>query len=111
ILFFTGLLLSLGLYVLTSAPPFVYNPGTINFTGIFATLVGAFVIGGIFSHNKDILDREKIQTIKTIGASIAHELRTPLRTITSSANFIKKFLPILVIGYKRATENNLVEKS
>jgi signal transduction histidine kinase len=49
----------------------------------------AIIIGAIFSRNKERLTKERLQTIKTIGTSIAHELRTPLRTISLSASNIK----------------------
>lgn len=50
---------------------------------------------------------EQEQVTRLLAASMAHELRTPLRAIESSAEGIAKFLPILVEAYKKAREANL----
>lgn len=49
---------------------------------------------------------ERIDTITAIGASIAHELRTPLRAIINNAQF-KRLLPNLIDAYKQAHAANL----
>jgi len=45
---------------------------------------------------------EKIKVMQSVGASIAHELRTPLRSIMSGVSGIEKFLPILLKSYDEA---------
>ena len=53
---------------------------------------------------------EKLKMMQAVGVSIAHELRTPLRSIISGASGIKKFLPILLYNYNLAKEANLPVK-
>lgn len=50
---------------------------------------------------------EQEQVTRLLAASMAHELRTPLRAIESGAEGIAKFLPVLVETYKKAREANL----
>ncbi|MFA6037439.1 MAG: PAS domain-containing sensor histidine kinase [Legionellales bacterium] len=50
---------------------------------------------------------EQEQVTRLLAASMAHELRTPLRAIESGAEGIAKFLPLLVETYKKAREANL----
>lgn len=95
------------LYNVTSSSPFTFMPGLVNFSGVVATFAAAFVIGAIFAHNKERLKNEKLRTIVTIGESIAHELRTPLRTISAGASGIKKYLPLLIETYQIAKKENL----
>jgi signal transduction histidine kinase len=68
----------------------------------------AILIGGIFSRSKEKVIAEKFLTIKSLSATMAHELRTPLRTIISSAKGIKKYFPTLLAGYQAAEHNNLI---
>lgn len=50
---------------------------------------------------------EKNNAIKSIGAGIAHELRTPVRSIISGANGLEKYLPALTEAYNLAKEKGL----
>lgn len=65
------------------------------------------IIVGVFSRNKENVAKEKLQAVKAMGASIAHELRTPLRTISSMANGIKEYLPSLIKSYQLAKQEKL----
>lgn len=67
----------------------------------------AIVIGGVFSRNKENVAKEKLIAIKSISASIAHELRTPFRTISAVNAGIKKYLPRLLETYILAKEAHL----
>jgi signal transduction histidine kinase len=75
--------------------------------GGFITFAVSAVIYAIFSKNRQKLEDERLSTMKSISASIAHELRTPLRTITSAAHGIKKYLPLLMDSYLLAKKANL----
>ncbi len=61
----------------------------------------------IFSRKKRLVEDEKLKAIKSIGASIAHELRTPLASIHSGIAGAKTYLPRLIEGYALAKNNNL----
>lgn len=50
---------------------------------------------------------DRLEGMTTISSTLAHELRTPLRTIISAANGIKKYLPQLVEVYDIAKKANL----
>lgn len=45
--------------------------------------------------------------MKAVGASIAHELRTPIRSILSGTHGLEKFLPDVFKGYELAQKNGL----
>jgi PAS domain S-box-containing protein len=49
----------------------------------------------------------KLEGMTLVSASLAHELRTPLRTIHSVANGIKDYLPHLIKAYEIARKNQL----
>ena len=59
---------------------------------------------------KEKAKEDKIKAVQSIGASIAHELRTPLRSIISGVSGIEKFLPILLHGYELAKNASLLTK-
>lgn len=79
--------------------------------GVISQFLASFIVVAFFTQKKFSFDNQKLQTIKTIGASIAHELRTPLRTIASAASGIKNYLPILMDSYKLAKEEKLPIKT
>ncbi|MBN1684101.1 MAG: PAS domain-containing protein [Gammaproteobacteria bacterium] len=50
---------------------------------------------------------ERIKTMESIGAAIAHELRTPLRAIDAGTSGINNYLPKLIYGYQLAKKAGL----
>ncbi|MGD9108178.1 MAG: PAS domain-containing protein, partial [Gammaproteobacteria bacterium] len=56
---------------------------------------------------KSKIQEERIHTMKATAAGIAHELRTPIRSIMASAEGIEKFLPILLKAYDAAKSADL----
>jgi signal transduction histidine kinase len=72
--------------------------------------VFAITIGTIFSRNKEIIIREKLRGIQSVAASMAHELRTPLRIINTGAHGIKNHFSDLFNGYLLAKQANLPVK-
>lgn len=75
--------------------------------GVIAQFIASFIVVAFFAHSKQQFDRQKLNTIATIGESIAHELRTPLRVISSAASGLNKYLPQLIETYTIAKTNNL----
>ena len=72
----------------------------------------AIILGVLFSRSASraranrILNQQ-LEAVKTVTASIAHELRTPLLAIKSGAMGIKQFLPRLLESYRIGKEHNL----
>ena len=65
------------------------------------------ILGSIFSRNKEIYNQEKQETLKSLGAAIAHEMRTPLASIRLSVEAVKEALPKLVKTYQIAKSAKL----
>lgn len=102
-----GISSGLLVYSITTSTPFILDPGTINLPGIIAAFGAAFIIGGIFAHNKEKIQKEKLATMKTLAMDIAHELRTPLATINAAALGTKQYLPDLISAYQSAKNADL----
>jgi two-component system aerobic respiration control sensor histidine kinase ArcB len=75
-------------------------------------------ISGILGISFDITEKKrtekllqetnaKLDGMTLMSATIAHELRTPLRAINSSAGGLKKHLPDLLTAYRAAKQANL----
>lgn len=90
-------------YVLTT--PSIYVPSGI--LGIIWAYIAVIGVGGLFIYNREQRQREKLQTMRSLGASIAHELRTPLRAIGSGMNSIKNCLPQFMETYQLAKDQKL----
>lgn len=98
-----GFLIAFGMYLLTTADPIsLFNQ---NFS--FIALSFSILLLALFSRNNQVIEREKLQTMKSLSANIAHELRTPLRTINSSVSGIKEYLPILLKAYQTAKTDKI----
>lgn len=54
------------------------------------TYLSSVIIGGFFARKKDIYTREKEEYLKLLSSSIAHELRTPLLSISMGLKAIKE---------------------
>ncbi len=66
---------------------------------LFAYLT-AIVVGSLTNRNIAKIESEKLETAKSIGYSIAHEVRTPLTTIKNRAKGLEEYLPALVKAHK-----------
>lgn len=73
-----------------------------NFPIMFYATTVALLVGAIFSRSKEVILMEKLNTLKALGATIAHEMRTPLSSINLSASGLNQCLPILVQSYETA---------
>lgn len=74
---------------------------------IYLYVFAAF-IGVIFSRRKEKILQEKLQTLKTMSASIAHEMRTPLATIAIGASNLQKYIPLYNEVYQKAEDAGLI---
>jgi signal transduction histidine kinase len=71
--------------------------------------VYAIVMGIIFGRNREKINEAKLQTVKSLAYSIAHEMRTPLASITAGASNLGKYLPIYQEAYIKASKAGIVE--
>lgn len=103
LMFFVGTLVAVVVYV--------YLVGSLhwnnNLIGVVANEIALIVFIGLFAGKKIRLQEIKLQTIKLVSADMAHELRTPLRTIASNTGGLKKYLPYLFDSYEKAKAANL----
>lgn len=67
----------------------------------------AIIIGIVFARNHERTKQEKLQALKMMAGSVAHEMRTPFLGIRANAMALKKFLPTLISGYQKAKEMDL----
>ncbi len=68
------------------------------------------VLGALSNRHRKMLEQEMLRAAGSVGASIAHELRTPLLGIKSSASGLHDYLPTLVDAYESAREAGLEVK-
>jgi signal transduction histidine kinase len=104
ILLMTGLLAGILTYHFTQGPIHVKS------ADLFPTIINylwAIVTAAAFSHNREKLQIAKLHGMQTLSATIAHELRTPLRAISSSASSVAKYLDNLIASYRIAKEQKL----
>lgn len=90
-----------------TTPAHALNALDTDWTGIVIAYLTALIFGAIFSFRKENIQKTKINSMNVLSASVAHELRTPLRAISAGVGGINKYLPTLISTYKKATENNL----
>jgi signal transduction histidine kinase len=100
----TGTLAGIYFFNLTT-PELIIAPGIVTMNGLLATFMAAFVIGGIFARNNEIIRQEKFQTLHALSASVAHEFRTPLAAIKFAMAGLDKYLPKLLQAYEAAQLN------
>lgn len=81
--------------------------GYTDYAGIFATYFSAIVVAAIFTYGRDKVEAEKFQAIKSVGASMAHELRTPLLSLDGGITGIKRYFPKFIQTYELAKESGL----
>ena len=106
-LFFTGAVLG-GLLAYMLPTHAVSQTSSIDYFGIIATYLVSLIIGGMFAHNREKIETTRLLTMKSIGATLAHELRTPLGAIKSGIIGLKNYIPELLQGFKVAQANELI---
>jgi len=61
----------------------------------------------LFFSKKDYLTQEKLNTMKVLAGSIAHELRTPLSALMMDVQYLAKYFPYYQDAYAQAREAEL----
>jgi signal transduction histidine kinase len=80
-----------------------------SFSLIFYLYFYAVIIGALFARNREKINEVKMEALKSLAYSIAHEMRTPLASIAAGASNLGRFLPIFERGYLKATDAGLME--
>jgi len=104
-----SILLPLGIFLAWSC--FQLSGGIIHiqdtFKPIIITYLAVIICGGVFTHKKQLLHKEKLEGMTAVGSSIAHELRTPLSSIANGLEGIKRYFPSFLSTYTIAKEKGL----
>jgi len=70
----------------------------------------AILVATIFSRSKENIQQERLNAMRALASTVAHEMRTPFFGIRSNIGCIQKFLPTVLEGYQKATQAKLVTK-
>ncbi|MBX9696939.1 MAG: HAMP domain-containing histidine kinase [Alphaproteobacteria bacterium] len=73
--------------------------------GAFANYIWAAIIAAIFSHRKELIQQEKQRTLQMQAGAIAHEMRTPLLSLSGVGYFLKTVIPSLIKDRNRLEPN------
>jgi signal transduction histidine kinase len=91
-------------YDLTTPQPY-YDLEAIKTVCI--TYGSAFIFGGLFAQRSRNIAQEKLNTMKVLAGSIAHELRTPLSALMMDVQYLAKYFPYYQDAYAQAREAKL----
>lgn len=105
-----GFLLGIIFYCFTggSLQEFIFNAQFESFSFIWYLYFYAVLIGAVFARNREKIKDVKLEALKSLAYSIAHEMRTPLASIAAGASNLGKFLPIYDKAYLLAVEAELM---
>lgn len=105
-----GFLLGIVFYCFTggSLQVFLLNARFESFSFIWYLYFYAILIGAFFARNREKIKEVKLEALKSLAYSIAHEMRTPLASIAAGASNLGKFLPIYDKAYLLAVEAKLM---
>jgi two-component system CAI-1 autoinducer sensor kinase/phosphatase CqsS len=99
-----GAIAAFALYLLMGGPPISTTSPVLAYIPIAAFAVVIIYAGKI---DREILTREKLDGMATALSSVAHELRTPLLSVSGSVRGLERFLPILVRTYEKHPPENM----
>lgn len=86
----------------------------IDYTRDLPEFILIIIGSSLFKYSNDLIEQEKSKSLKSLAASIAHEMRNPLNSIINAIDYIKTALPPkpLNINNKithQITNQNLIE--
>jgi signal transduction histidine kinase len=73
--------------------------------------IGPIIYLFLFSRKKEKIQRHKLETMKMVAESIAHELRTPLSSVTMGSQALAKVLPYYCDAYDQAKKAKIPIKT
>lgn len=95
--------------VLASKVPFYHPTGEVEgVLGIYVDITAQKQAEEL--RHQNILNQEKMETMRLLAASIAHEIRTPLAAINGEGSVVKTLLPTLLDAYQAALAAGFVKK-
>lgn len=94
-----------GLVYLASTNTSIIIPN--SFTANIFAYIAPIGIAAMFFYAKEQKQKEKLEAMKLLGASIAHELRTPFAALSLASSGMRKYFNNLIDGYKLAKQANL----
>jgi signal transduction histidine kinase len=93
IILFLGTTIAYLAFIYLSPYPFSYNPGTVNLHSVIVTFAAALVIGGVFSRNKQVIEKFRQQStmaeikakqaLINSAAQVSHDIRSPLAALNT----------------------------
>lgn len=98
ILYVLGIVLGYLIFIMTGQELLLQEGFPVNFIYVYTAFT---ILGCIFSRNKEILEHNRLQTIKTVAGAVAHEMRTPLFTLSSIGYYLKDIIPSLLKDHKK----------
>jgi signal transduction histidine kinase len=98
ILYLLGIVLGYLIFIMTGQELLLQQGFPINFIYIYTAFI---ILGCIFSRNKEMLEHNRIQTLKSLAGAVAHEMRTPLFTLSSIGYYLKDIIPSLLKDHKK----------
>jgi len=106
ILLFLGMTFGFIVYLVDVNWTITYDP-SFDYLGVLITYFVSITIGVIFARNKEMVEKNKLETTKAIGSSIAHEMRTPLSALSLQVKGLSDPLDKLLLTYEIACEHKL----
>lgn len=101
-----GVGLGYGFFVVTGQAKWFYLPAeTIYWTSYMC--IYSLMVGLLFSRRNEKITEERLCAYKSVSASIAHEMRTPLSAMYISAQGVQEYLPRLLKTYEIAKAHAL----
>lgn len=74
---------------------------------VFINIFWVVLTSILFLRKKEDFAQEKAYTMEMLAGAIAHEMRTPLFSLSNKVQALKTNLPLLIKGYRKAQDANL----
>lgn len=102
VIYSIGFCLGIALVMLNNPHPLAHPEPASSWSLAFYIYALTIFIGCLFGRNRERVNEARLQAAKSLAYSIAHEMRTPLATITAGATNLNRYLPIYDDAYLQA---------
>ena len=100
-----GIGISYGIFALEN-PQVIINVDSETLYLVIYLCVFSVLISLLFSRRRERIQDDRVETMKSMGAAIAHEMRTPLANVMMSGRNLEKSTKILDKALKTPSEKN-----